>query len=339
MKKSVYVFLCVLIVALIGFAFFKKNTIAPSRSVTLVRKNLIASVIEKGRVQSFHTFLIVAKSEARVMSIPVKEGQWVKRGDSLLFLDSSFAIQKLNESKGQFLSKTVELNRCVDALRHKQVLFDAGAVSRAEFNEARRQLEFSKAQLSIAEAQLATARLVLQTLIYTAPDRLQVTQVAIEKGAVISPGMSLLQLVDPYHLKVEVRVEEFDSAAVKVGQVAWVTLASNKQFRIPSIVSHVQPILEKIGETYSMKAVVEFVVTQNVWVKPGSQVDVEIITGTASQAWTLPLTAVLFEGGHYFVQIQTSQGIHKKEVNVGLQTAHDIEIISGLLPHQRVLLP
>ena len=199
-------------------------------------------------------------------------------------------------------------------------------------------MQLAQSQVDIAKAQLESADIGLENQSYIATERHQVTQIAIEKGAVIAPNTVLMQLADPHYLKVEIRVKEFDAPWVKVGQIAWVTLPTNKQISIKSKVTHIQPILEKIGETYAMKAVVEFTATQNTFLKPGNQVNVQIITGFATNVWTIPQKGVQFENGLYFVTIQTPQGSQKVQVQVGLQNATDIEIKSGLNPQQKVLL-
>ena len=329
----------VLVLAVSVIVLVQKRQPDSLRLVEMVQKDMVSSITEKGRVQSVNEYVIVAKSEGHILSIPIKEGAWVVPGKPLVIVDTDLCLQKLKESQAQLSAREVEFRQGVYSLKTKKMLLDAGALSQFDYDDIQKQVQLAQSQLTIAQVQVASAKIQLRNQMYVSPEYLQVTKIAVEKGAVIVPNTFLMQLADPRNLKVEIRVKEFDAPFVKAGQVAWVSLASNKRICIKSTVTQVQPILEKVGETYAMKVRVAFSVTQNTWIKPGSQVDVQVITGEAPHVWTLPQNAIFVENGHYFVQVKSGKNIQKKLIKVGIQNTRDIEIKSGLMPHEKVILP
>ncbi|UUZ95949.1 hypothetical protein LJK87_17180 [Paenibacillus sp. P25] len=70
----------------------------------------------------------------------------------------------------------------------------------------------------------------------------------------------------------------------------------------------------------------------------GTQLSVSIVTQRKENAVTIPLAALRSYAGRNYVQIVDDQG-NKREVDVeiGQQTATDVEIVKGLTPGQKVV--
>lgn len=123
-KRNFGIFLIGILGVTIAIFLIKKPT-PKSESVNMRQLDIAASVTERGRVQSVSEFNVVAKSPGRVISVPVKEGQWVNAGDRLLVIDTTLAFQKRKEAQSQWAAKDIEFKQSVEALRSKQTLFEA----------------------------------------------------------------------------------------------------------------------------------------------------------------------------------------------------------------------
>ena len=337
MKKRIGVVIIILILGvLLGRHCIKKQSAEPA-CVGLIRRSLSVSVTERGRIESRNDYTVLGKTESRILSVPVQEGQWVEAGSSLIVTDTSESEQKWREATSDLQARDIDYRRNDELLKNKKILFEAGTISKEEWIEAQKLADISEAQKNSAKARAQFVKINFLNHLYTAPQRFLVAKVGAEKGAVIMPGNFLIKLIDPFQLKIDIFVSEFEAAKLKVGQVGWVTLPSQKSVRIQSRVTHIQPILEKIGETYALKVTVEFNVTDNALIKPGNQAEVHIMTETVSQAWTLPAKVLNYENDRCFVQIKTPKGSRNQTVEVGVQDGDYVEIKRGLAPSDRVL--
>jgi len=342
MKWGLYALVFVALIGIASSFIFKEKHPQDTRWVGLQKKDIRAEINEKGRVQSADTLWVSAKSAGQIQSIPVKEGQWVNRGQLLIQMNDDIARQKLNELEAQLSAKRWAWSRLKSEIKIEHVLYKAGTISADEWAKTQQNTQAAEAEYRIASAQYQAQKMVCDEGRFVSKKRFQVAAVYVQEGALVAPQENLIQLLDPFHLKVEIRVKESDAIAIKVGQKVRVSPPESEHAYLSAAVTEVQPILEKTSETYGSRVVIMFHVNPNqphTWLKVGSQVELQIETAKATGVWTLPLATIFFENGGYWVEVRAPKGLQKKRVEVGIQDARDIEIKSGLVPAQAVRLP
>ncbi|NDC82319.1 efflux RND transporter periplasmic adaptor subunit [bacterium] len=334
-SKSKWILVVVSVALSCAWLWLQKKSVAPTQTVCITKQSITAFIVEKGRIQSDSERTITAKSVGIVKEILVREGDWVNAGRPLVVMDTSLSLQKLKEAQSNQQITGLEQTKASENVRLQQLLFVSGAASKADVDNAEHQFKLAKTNHEISLAKTEMARTEFNHQQYIADKRLQIAKISVEEGSVVSPETVLMQLIDPTHLKVDIRVKEFDAPSIKLGQIAWITAANSRQ-RLSGKVARIQPILEKIGDTYSMKVTI-CISSQNINLKPGSQVDVRIITGESAHVWALPLSAVLYENGGYKVKVNTKSGKpYFKSIEVGLQDINFIEVTHGLSPNDQV---
>lgn len=338
MKKIIFGFCLVIAFASIIVWLNRPKNVPQITTASLQHKNIIATVKSKGRIQSNEEYNIIAKTEMNILSVPVKEGQWVQPGKYLVIMDDAFALQKLMEASQNIKLRQIELTKAKEMWDTKKILVQAQTISITELKEAQNQVLWAETQLAIANIQEKSARLAYENLKIIAPANAQVAVINVKPGAMVASGTQLMQLINPNQLKVEVSVNEFDAAHIKVGQRVLITLPTQENLKIKAQVSQIQPILEKIGESYVSKVTILLPPCLTA-LKPGNQVDVSIITGEVIQALSLPLNAVNFENGQYSIKVYTPTGIENRIIQVGLQDAANIEVKKGLSLSEKVVMP
>ena len=123
-----------------GYFLMTKKQVDTSRTLEMVQRDMVSSITEKGRVQSVNEYQVVAKSEGRILSIPIKEGDWVEGGNPLVRVDTDLALQKCKEAQSQLTVREVELKQVLDGLKTKKVLLDAGSLSKFDYDESQMDL-------------------------------------------------------------------------------------------------------------------------------------------------------------------------------------------------------
>ena len=193
-------------VVLAGLAFFGRNLLlgAPVEVLEVVRSELVQTVVASGRVVTPQRVSIGVEVTGRVGSIPVQEGQSVKRGQSLIVLEDkderatlaqAAAAVAQAEAKVRQLREvglpTAEQNALqaeanVRQLRRVQErnkeLKAKGFIGQAALDDSQRNLDVALSQLRTAQLQVQSNRPRGSdtALAYTALDQARASQALAE---------------------------------------------------------------------------------------------------------------------------------------------------------------
>lgn len=127
----------------------------------------------------------------------------------------------------------------VDAARARLAAAQARKnAAAAQLETARRQLSAAASALKESEAKLAQSRARLAQTVITSPMAGTVVYIALETGETVSPGVTVMTLVDLAHLSVRVDVEESVVGGISLHQT--VTISTER--------SRAQPVTGTISE-------------------------------------------------------------------------------------------
>ena len=148
-------------------------------------------------------------------------------------------------------------------------------------------------------------------------------------GVTNSSGTSLLQLADFEHLKVSIRIDEYDIASISVGQPCRVTAtATEKQFA--SEIAAIDYISASSGNVAYYTATAYVDVDEGVY--PGMQVTITVPQEEAENVVVLSMNALSFdETNSAFVYTMAEDGaMTPQPVEVGVSNGSYVEIRSGV---------
>ena len=121
-----------------------------------------------------------------------------------------------------------------------------------------------------------------------------VNQVYVEKDDDVTAGTQLVQVADFTHMKVSVRVDEYDIGEVSVGQACTVTCTSTEK-QYDSSISSINYISASMGNVayYTTTAYVDVNADDGVY--PGMQVTISITQSEALDVVVLKEDALTFD--------------------------------------------
>jgi HlyD family secretion protein len=168
------------VVALAALGFFGRNLLLgkPVDALEVVRSDLVQTVVASGRVVTPQRVSIGVEVTGRVGSIPVQEGQSVKRGQSLIVLEDqderatvaqAAAAVAQAEAKVRQLREvglpTAEQNRLQAEANVRQLrrVFERNRELQAKGFIGQAALDDSQRNLEVAESQLRTAQVQVQS--------------------------------------------------------------------------------------------------------------------------------------------------------------------------------
>lgn len=169
-----------------------------------------------GVVEAVRQAVIAAQVQGAVLALPVKAGDSIKAGQTLVRLDGRAAAQQAQSSRAQVQAIEAQLalaRRDLDRQRqlHAQQFISQGALDQAQ---ARYQATEAESKAQIAQAQAAGTVSDLHAL--QAPFHGWVSQVHVAIGDMATPGKPLLTVYDPSQLRIAVQVPEAWAARLQV---------------------------------------------------------------------------------------------------------------------------
>ena len=219
--------LAAVVLAAAGFFFRDAILGTPVETATVVRGDIVQTVVASGRVMTPQRVSVSAVSTERVVGIPVQEGQSVKRGDVLVVLDDAderaaiaqtraavaqaeARIRQIREvglpAAGQGLAVAqANLVQAQQQWGRAQNLKAQGFLSQAALDDAKRNLDVAQSQLGSARLQVESNRpagsdfLVAQTALAQARAAVEAAQARLDQTVIRAPvaGTLIGRSVEP----------------------------------------------------------------------------------------------------------------------------------------------
>ncbi len=157
-----------------------------------------------GNFAALHEVTLVSEVAGRVTEILVKEGSIVKAGQVVARIDNEVADAQSQSALSALKQARTDLERFEKA-------FESGGVTK-------KQLDDIRLQHANAEAQYTAVRRSLENTYVKAPISGTINARYIERGAYLSPGSKMFDIVDVSKLKLVVSVPEYQVVNLKAGQ-------------------------------------------------------------------------------------------------------------------------
>jgi RND family efflux transporter MFP subunit len=165
-------------------------------------------------------------------------------------------------------------------------------------------------------------------------------QAIVAQGEPVREGQLLLQVYDPKHWRVRVRIPEALIPLVQIDQKATVRFDA---FPMKVLAGRVQWIADKAsGQDWFAADVKVFPVLvalppEQAYPRPGMTAEVIIETARKTGVVQVPVQAVVRVGQAHYCYVQTGKEIHKRKVVPGVRNDQVMEIKEGLQEGERVL--
>lgn len=243
----------------------------------------------------------------------------------------SYTDQEIADSQAALALAKANLEQATRAYEELKAAggIDAGAI------------EIAKAGLKNFQLQLARARNNLSGATITAPMTGTVMEINGEAGQSTSTSV-LITLANLTSLELQVTIDESDLANFGVGCPAQITFDSMADKIYTGVVSEISPSLVTSWDVTKVQGTVVFDAesTSGVVLLPGLAASVEVTCQQKEDVLIVASQALYeVEGQPAYVYVLNALGQpEKRDVEVGMQTVANAEILSGLEEGEEVLL-
>ena len=203
--------------------------------------------------------------------------------------------------------------------------------NKAALEAAKGQLDSAKGKYLGAEAQLSYTEI-------RSPIDGVVTDRQLFAGETVASGTTLITVMDVSALIAKLHIAQMQAQQLSVGAAATIRVPGVDE-PIDAKVSLISPALDPGSTTVEVWLRVENAKGK---LKTGTPVHASITARTTDKALLLPTealqTANASDGGGKYVMVIASDGTaHKHPVNVGIQSAKEVQILSGISANDKVI--
>jgi len=282
-----------------------------------IKKGDIAAVVSaSGRVVPKRTVNISAYVPAKIINLPVEDGDWVKKGELLVQLDPTSYQAAVDQSKAQMKVAQANLEQAQMVFDRQKELFGRKLTSQEEYDRALTSLDVCRAQSEQSKAALSKAQDDLSKTWITSPMTGIVTELNAEVGEIVmigtmnNPGTVIMTISDLSEIEVEVEVDETDVANVKLGQETRIEIDAFPDTSYKGKVTEIGNTA-KISGYGTQEQVTNFLVKallleEVAGIKPGMSASVDITTEERKGILKAPIACVV-------MRKMDSDSLEKKE--------------------------
>ncbi len=302
-------------------------------AIRLEPSTLIDDVAAVGSVRSNESVVLRPEVAGRILTINFREGQSVKRGQTLVALDAGVNQAEVDQMRAQLDLARSNLKRTEELARDNFVSASAK--------------DESASRMRVAEAALALAQAKLSKMTLLAPFDGVVGIRNVSVGDYVKDGADLINVEDTRSVKVDFRVPERYQPLVSVGQQVDVTSDALPGQHFRATIDAIDPLIDTNGRSVSIRARASNP-TQSL--RPGMFARVRVIFSEKKDALMVPEEAIVPSGRDFYIYRVVDGTARRTKVRVGARrdarvellegaTAGDIVVVAGQLKLVRDAMP
>ena len=342
MTASKTIFLAALGLCAVFLAACEKETVEAPEVVRPVRILTISSLqggetlSYPGEIQGAQNAELAFEVAGRLIELPAEEGIEVTEGQLLARLDPADYQSSLDAARAQYKSAKDTFDRYSE-------VFERGAISRQEFDNAKRQVDVKKAQLASAEKAVSDTQL-------RAPFAGRIGRTYVDNFNNVRAKQPILVMQDLTQLEIVVNVPEQDWLRAKPGLTLTqrnerakleVSLSTLPDRSFPAAVTEIAASADPVTRTFAAHAL--FDPPGDVSILPGMSATLTVrvpsdVEGLASLI-QIPANAVVGgdDGGSYVWMVNAdNMTVSLAPVMPGQLSGSEVDILDGIAAGDRI---
>ncbi len=298
-----------------GWIYYRKREVPITvQTEKATRRNLLETVVATGKIQPVVQVVINPEVSGEIIDLPVKEGQFVRKGDLLLRIKpdnyiasrNSVAASYQSSLAGQRLARA-NLDKAEIEFKRVQELFENKLVSDSQLLDAKttmnvmlashqnsiHQVEQTKAALARADDDLA------KTTIYS-PTTGTVTKLKSQLGervvgTAMMAGTEIMTVANLTDMEARVDIGEIDVVLIQLGQKAKLEVDSFRDVKFNGVVTEIANAAKGTGmgtQQEATKFEVKIRLAEKEVFRPGMSVTAEVETRYRTNVLAVPIQSV-----------------------------------------------
>lgn len=302
-------------------------------------QTLVSAITVSGTIKAANAAIVKAKVAAELTQLSVREGDVVKRGQTIGTLDPQEFQTRLHQTQEQVATAKAQLQIAQQTLDNNRALVQQGFISKNALDTSASTAAAARATMQAAVAAAELAQKSLNDTRLIAPINGLVSQRFAQQGERVAVDGRVLEIVDLSQLELEASLSPDDVARLKPGQAA--------QLRVDGLSTPITARLARINPsaTAGTRAIPVYLsIAPHPALRQGlfAQGQIELARPTVL---AIPTSVVRTEGKRSFVQVIQAGRIVHRDVTLGsnrqvMSTTNEpslVAVLSGLQAGDQVL--
>jgi membrane fusion protein (multidrug efflux system) len=300
-----------------------REEVSAVRVITLTLKpgRLEDKISLPAQVEPYEDLWVKAEVRGQVVSIPVEEGQNVKKGQILVQLDDRDYRSRLARIEANYKLAKLDYERFA-------ILAKKNIAAESRLDEA-------EARLKDLVAQRSEAKLALRRTTIIAPIAGRINEIKAKLGDLVDINEPVAEILQYEKVKVTVGVPESDVAAVFPLDEAEVVIDALDKLRVKGRKTFLSSQPRTMARLYDLELMVP---NPDRRILPGMFARVELVKTVFDQALAVPLYAVITHGDERFVYVEKDGQAEKRLVQLGVLVGWQVQVVAGLNPRDHVIV-
>jgi len=265
-----------------------------------------------GTIKANESVEIVSEINRKVISIFMKEGSFVKKGQLLFKLDDADIIARIRKL-------TVEANLAAANESREKALLSKGGISRERYDEVANRLNTLNAEIEVLKVDLSKTEIC-------APFSGKIGLRSVSEGSLVHPNTVLASLQDVSRVKIDFAVPERYANDLRTGATIMFTTDYSPE-KFFAVVEAIEPAVDLKTRTIGLRA---FSDNKTGKLVPGASVKVELQIKDLGKNIFIPTSSLMPSIKGYTVFIVKSGKAKLMAVKTGLRTRESVQITEGL---------
>lgn len=300
--KKILIVLIILGIVFVGYCVYNNYFRVLPMTYSVKKGDYQETIKVKGTINTINSAEVHSKSTNTISKVLVKQGDVVKSGDILAYLNDN----KIHEYE------RAELNY-KEAKRNYEIainLYNSGDISKDEYIKTENAMKLTKVALDALEIE--------DDLVVKAPIDGVITKIDAKIGMVAGSLISkrLFQIEDISKLQIKVEIKEKDLYKVKEGQVARITAEAMGERVFYGKVSYISSVGEASSNN-NTKKVIEAIIDINENEKDitaGVSAKADIIINEYKDVLIIPIECHIEEMNASYVNVLNNNKKEKREI-------------------------
>ena len=264
---------------------------------------VIVNATTTSTIKSEYEVTLSAQRTGRVVNLPVREGDRVRKGDLMARLDLS---EESVQSENMLAQSRATYDEAEKNLKRSEDLFNNGMISQQDYEGTKRAFEVARSQY---EASRDDARVKKDYSVVRSPFNGVVSRKFTEVGELLLPGKQIVTIVDPDRIYVLATIDEVDVGRLRLDQPVTVTVDAFPGEKFEGDIRRISPIVSggKL-ETRTADVWIYFA-KKDPRIKPGMSADIEILVTTLTGILAVPSQAIVEREGKKQVFVAEGKGL------------------------------
>ena len=350
------------IIAGTAFYFWK---LAPVKvQTTEVKMGMIRqTVFGTGTLEGKTRLAVSPRETGSIRKLFADQGEIVKAGTLLVKMDSDDIAQQLKVAEAELKVAQASLLR-IDAeirsakanleyadsmFQRSKTLLQSNAEPRSTFDKNRESMLVATAALEQAgkrrieaeaslakhNAQIAYYKTKMEETRLTAPFDALIVRRNREQGAIVNPGVSIMDIVDTANIWASVWVDETQIAKLQNGLAADVIFRTLPDQRFSGKICRLWKETDRETREYKVDIALEKLPAN--WTL-GQRLEVSIKASAPKECITIPAGLISWKNNQPFVLAVSNGKITERQIRLGIRSQGKAEILSGLKAGEKLVL-